>query len=197
MIGIENGSIPKVRKLLTQSVMEILLNHICRAFLRRVVKGESFFPRQLGRESAGEATSIAAMLAEFPLRLLFLGGRQPEKQVHVAVRVGDEAGVDAVVDHQKHAVIPARLADEAGCLGGGLRVAGQESPQVDDADGKLRRAGGAGLLLVRPHELDGNIGVPLKHGGIENQWALWGFLLISHGRFICSCDHIINGHCMK
>lgn len=184
-------------KLFTQSVMEILFNHICRAFLGRVAKRESFFPGQLGRESSGETTGVAAMLADFPLRLLLLGEGQPEEEVHVAVGVGDEVGVDAVVDHEEEAVVPAGLADEAGCLGGGVGVVGEEAPQVDEADGEFRGAGGAGLLLFRPHKLGGNIGVTLKHRGIENQWVV-GFLVSSHGCFAAaSCDHTIDGHCMK
>lgn len=151
-----------------QCCFEIVNDYIVGAFVGGEAEREGFFPGQLGGKPADEAAGVAAMVADFSLGLLFLGEGKFEEVVHVAVGVGNEGGVDAVVGDEEEAVFLAGFADERGGLEGGGGVTGEEAGEVDERDGELWGGVGGGLLVVGPDELRGDVWVVLEDGGVEN-----------------------------
>lgn len=128
--------------------------------LRGVFEGEGLLPWELGGEPSGEAAGVAAMLAELTLGSLLLVEGLEEEVIHVAMGVGDESGVDAVVDDEEEAVLPTGVAHEVRRPLRRHRVAREEAAEVDQGDVELRQVGG-GPLVVRPYELCRNVGLVL------------------------------------
>lgn len=159
---------PDMSKILAECFLEVLLDYVGGVFLGGVSKRKSFFPWQLGGEPAGETAGIAAMLAHFSLSFFLVGERQVEEVVHVTVSVGDELSVNSVIDDEKEAMFSAGFVDELTgfCVGDG--VAGKEAAKVDERDGEFSGGVGAGLLVVRPDELGGDVGLVAVDGGVEN-----------------------------
>lgn len=143
-----------------QFCREVAFDNVRRSFLRRVLEGKSLLPWKLGRESSGEATGVAAMLALFPQSSLLLAKRLLEEAIHVTVRVVDEIGVDAVVHDEEESVLAAGLADEA-------RGGGGVAAEVDERDVELRRVR-VRAVGVGPHELGRDVGLVLQHRCVED-----------------------------
>ena len=159
--------VPESVEIFTHCVLEIVLNNVRRVLLCREPKRKRLFPWQLRRKPPGEATSIPTMLTNLPLSPLLLTKWQLEERVHVAVSVGYEPGVNAMVHHEEEAVLLAGLADLPRCLRGGGGVPGEETAEVYKWHGELRHVG-ARLLVVGPYELLRYVGLVLEHRGVED-----------------------------
>ena len=159
--------VPISVEIFTHCVLEIVLNNVRRVLLCREPKRKRLFPRKLRQKPPGEATSIPTMLTHLPLSPLLLTKWQLEERVHVAVSVGYEPGVNAMVHHEEEPVLPAGLADHPRCLCRSFGVPGEKPAEVDERHRELRSSG-ARLLVVGPYELLRYVGLVLEHRGVEN-----------------------------
>lgn len=96
MANFERRYVPQVSKIIAQGCAEVVFHNAGR---RVILERKSFLPWKLGGESSGEATGITTVFTEFPQCPLLLMKGSLEEMVRVAMCLGDEIRIDAVVHH--------------------------------------------------------------------------------------------------